>query len=137
MNALLYKATVTTKKKIETTASNTNAPLHKATVTIEKTAEASCKTTIPSTVSLLPMHVMDSWILPRLSVWSHPHRFGTDSSQRLCTFMSHAADFVDSANLSGHGQTIGRRTTRCKHIGSMINRLYALSVSILRRCEIR
>ena len=33
---------------------------------------------------------MCKFIRPRLSVWSHPHRFGTLSSHLLWTFMSHA-----------------------------------------------
>lgn len=41
-------------------------------------------------LSLLPEVVMCRCIRPRLSVWSHPHRFGTLSSHLLCTFMSHA-----------------------------------------------
>lgn len=45
---------------------------------------------LPSMVSLPPEHVMCRCIRPRLSVWSHPHRFGTLSSHLLCTFMSHA-----------------------------------------------
>lgn len=44
----------------------------------------------PSMLSLLPWCVMASWMRPRRSVWSHPHRFGTLSSHRLCTFISHA-----------------------------------------------
>ncbi len=37
------------------------------------------------------MHVTLSCILPRRSVWSHPHRLGTDSLHFLCTFISQAA----------------------------------------------
>lgn len=40
-------------------------------------------------VNLLATQFMASWILPRRSVWSHPQRFGTLSSHRLCTFISH------------------------------------------------
>lgn len=43
-----------------------------------------------STFSLLDVQLMASSIRPRLSVWSQPHKFGTLSSHRLCTFISHA-----------------------------------------------
>lgn len=45
---------------------------------------------IPSAVSLFPTQVIFSSILPRRSVWSQPHKFGTLSTHLLCTFMSHA-----------------------------------------------
>lgn len=56
---------------------------------------------LPSMVSLPPEHVMCRCIRPRLSVWSHPHRFGTLSSHLLCTFMSHATS-LDHYRLYQH-----------------------------------
>lgn len=46
---------------------------------------------VPSRSSLSRVHEILISIRPRLSVWSHPHKWGTLSVQRLCTFISHAA----------------------------------------------
>lgn len=43
-----------------------------------------------SMTSFAPWHVTLTSIRPLRSVWSQPHKFGTLSWHRLCTFMSHA-----------------------------------------------
>ena len=45
---------------------------------------------LPSRRSLSRVQEILISIRPRLSVWSHPHKWGTLSVQRLCTFISHA-----------------------------------------------
>ena len=42
-------------------------------------------------MSLFPEQFIFRWHRPLLSVWSQPHKFGTDSLHFLCTFISQAA----------------------------------------------
>ena len=51
---------------------------------------------LPRMDNMLTWQVMLMRILPLLSVWSHPHRFGTVSMHFLCTFMSQAANILVS-----------------------------------------
>ena len=60
---------------------------------------------VPSRSSLSRVHEILISIRPRLSVWSHPHKWGTLSVQRLCTFISHAA------HTKSH-QSINQKTKR-------------------------
>lgn len=59
-----------------------------------KTMKWKYKRTLPSIVNLVPTQEIPSCIRPLRSVWSHPHKLGTLSSHRLCTFMSHAANTI-------------------------------------------
>ena len=53
----------------------------------------------PSTCSAASSCVILSETRPRRSVWSRPHSLGTFFSQRLWTFMSHAAPTSQSVDL--------------------------------------
>jgi hypothetical protein len=49
---------------------------------------------LPCIDNLLATQEMLRCIRPRRSVWSHPQRFGTLSSHRLCTFISHTVTWI-------------------------------------------